>query len=53
LGVEDLKTILKNRRKSEYLLNVSESFTKVEEDLLRKAPLEDVKIWLLDIKGYW
>jgi len=51
MGVENLTTILKNRRKSEYLFNVSESFTKVEEDFLREAPLEDVKNWLLDIKG--
>ena len=51
LGVEDLTTIIKNNRKSEYLFNVSESFTNVEEDFLRNAPLENVKNWLLDIKG--
>jgi DNA-3-methyladenine glycosylase II len=51
LGVEDLTSIIKNTRKSEYLVNVSESFTNVEEDFLRNAPLEDVKTWLLDIKG--
>ncbi len=51
LGVENLTTILKNRRKSEYLFNVSESFTNVEEDFLKNAPLEYVKNWLLDIKG--
>ncbi len=51
LGLENLTSIIKNSRKSEYLFNVSESFTNVEEDFLRNAPLEDVKNWLLDIKG--
>jgi len=51
LGVENLTAILKNHRKSEYLMNVSKSFTTVEEDFLRKAPLDEVKNWLLNIKG--
>ncbi|HEX7467007.1 MAG TPA: hypothetical protein VF324_00280, partial [Methanobacterium sp.] len=51
LGVEDITSIIKNTRKSEYLVNVSEKFTNVQEDFLRNAPLEDVKTWLLDIKG--
>ena len=51
LGVENLTLILKNHRKSEYLMNVSEAFTMVEEDFLRNAPLNEVKNWLLDIKG--
>ncbi len=51
LGVEDITSIIKNTRKSEYLINVSEKFTNVQEDFLRNAPLEDVKTWLLDIKG--
>ncbi len=51
LGVEKLTTILNNRRKSEYLMNVSESFANIEEDFLRYAPLEEVKNWLLNIKG--
>lgn len=50
LGLEKLKSILKNSRKSEYLFNVSESFAEVDEDFLRKAPIE-VKNWLLNIKG--
>jgi len=51
LGVENLTSILKNHRKSEYIMNVSESFSTVEEDFLRNAPLDEVKNWLLDIKG--
>jgi DNA-3-methyladenine glycosylase II len=51
LGVENLREILKNQRKSEYLMNVSESFTTVDEEFLRKAPLDEVKNWLLNIKG--
>ncbi len=51
LGVENLASILKNRRKSEYLFNVSDAFIHVDEDFLRRAPLNEVKDWLLDIKG--
>ncbi len=51
LGLEKLTSILKNSRKSEYLFNVSESFADVDEDFLRKAPIEEVKNWLLNIKG--
>ena len=51
LGLEKLTLILKNSRKSEYLFNVSESFAEVDEDFLRKAPIEEVKDWLLNIKG--
>ena len=51
LGLEKLTSILKNSRKSEYLFNVSQSFADVDEDFLRKAPIEEVKNWLLNIKG--
>ncbi len=51
LGLEKLTSILKNSRKSDYLYNVSESFAEVDEDFLRKAPIEEVKNWLLNIKG--
>jgi DNA-3-methyladenine glycosylase II len=51
LGVENLKKILKNGRKSEYLMNVAESFEIVDENFLRKGPIEEVKDWLLEIKG--
>ena len=32
-------------------MNVSESFSMLEEEFLRNAPLDEVKHWLLDIKG--
>ena len=51
LGLEKLTSILKNSRKSQYLFNVSESFADIDEDFLRKAPIEEVKNWLLNIKG--
>lgn len=51
LGVEDLVSVLKNKRKSEYLINVSESFTMVSEEFLRHAPVDEVKNWLINIKG--
>jgi DNA-3-methyladenine glycosylase II len=51
LGLEKLTSILKNSRKSEYLFNVSKSFAEVDEQFLRKAPIEEVKNWLLNIKG--
>ena len=51
LGLEKLTSILKNSRKSEYLFKVSESFAEVDEDFLRKGPVEEVKTWLLNIKG--
>jgi DNA-3-methyladenine glycosylase II len=51
LGIDNLTIILKNNRKSEYLINVSESFEAVDENFLRKGPLNEVKEWLLNIKG--
>jgi DNA-3-methyladenine glycosylase II len=51
LGVENLTKILNNSRKSEYLMNVSESFEAVDENFLRKGPIGEVKDWLLNIKG--
>ncbi len=51
MGIEKLTSILKNSRKSEYLFKVSESFAEVDEDFLRNGPLEEVKTWLLNIKG--
>lgn len=51
LGMEHLIVILKNKRKSQYLMNVSESFNMVSEDFLRHAPVDEVKDWLLNIKG--
>ena len=46
LGLEKLTKIVNNRRKSEYLMNISESFANIEEYFLRYAPLEEVKNWV-------
>lgn len=51
LGNEKLFSILRNKRKSEYLMTVSESFKDVDENFLRNAPVADVKEWLLKIRG--
>ena len=50
-GVEKLQSIIKNRRKSEYLTAVADAFEDADEKFLREAPIEEVKEWLMDIKG--
>jgi len=51
LGVEKLVSIIKNERKSEYLLAVAEAFDRVDENFLRKGNIEEVKEWLMNIRG--
>jgi DNA-3-methyladenine glycosylase II len=51
MDLDELISIIKNKRKSEYLLNAAEAFSSVDEKFLRTGPLEDVKNWLMDIKG--
>ncbi|MTK64995.1 MAG: DNA-3-methyladenine glycosylase 2 family protein [Methanobacterium sp.] len=51
MDLDELISIIKNKRKSEYLLNAAEAFSSVDEKFLRTGPLEDVKNWLTDIKG--
>ena len=51
LGSEKLQSIIKNKRKSEYLIAVADAFDDINEDFLIKAPIDEVKKWLLDIKG--
>ena len=51
LGVEKLRSLIKNQRKSEFLMAVADAFVGVNEDFLRKGPIEEVKEWLLNIKG--
>ncbi len=50
-GVEKLQSIIKNRRKSEYLTAVADAFEDADENFLRNGPIEEVKEWLTDIKG--
>ena len=47
----ELPQLVPNRRKSEYLLAVTEAFCKVEERWLREAPYDEVHDWLTNIKG--
>lgn len=51
LDFEDVVSVIKNKRKSSYLLNTAEAFSNVNEEFLRKGPIDEVKNWLLDIKG--
>jgi DNA-3-methyladenine glycosylase II len=51
MGVENLLSIIGNERKSEYLIAVAEAFDRVEENFLRKGNIEEVKEWLMGIKG--
>jgi len=51
MDMDELISIIKNKRKSEYLLNAADAFSSVDEKFLRNGPVEDVKNWLMDIKG--
>jgi DNA-3-methyladenine glycosylase II len=51
LGVENLVSIIGNERKSEYLIAVAKAFDRVDESFLRHGNIEEVKEWLLNIKG--
>jgi DNA-3-methyladenine glycosylase II len=51
LGVENLVSIVKNERKSEYLIAVAEAFDRADENFLRHAKIGQVKEWLMNIRG--
>lgn len=51
LGLEKLLSLLKNRRKSEYMMAVAEAFDGVDEEFLKNGDIEEVKEWLMDIRG--
>jgi len=46
-----LPEFVPNKRKKEYLSEVTEAFSKVDEKWLRTAPYNEVHDWLTDIKG--
>jgi DNA-3-methyladenine glycosylase II len=48
---EQLNQIIKNERKVEYLLAVTQAFFQVDEQFLRSGPYQEVEEWLLKIKG--
>ncbi|MDQ1250958.1 MAG: DNA-3-methyladenine glycosylase [Euryarchaeota archaeon] len=51
LGVENLISIVKNERKSEYLIAVAEAFDRADENFLRHGKIGEVKEWLMNIRG--
>lgn len=51
LGVENLASIIKNERKSEYLIAVADAFDRVDENFLRQGNIKDVREWLMNM-GY-
>lgn len=51
LSVEKLLDTIKNHRKTEYIMAVAEAFDQVDEQFLREGDLEEVKDWLINIKG--
>ncbi len=51
MNLDEIVSIVKNKRKSAYLLNAAEAFSTVNEEFLRNSPVDEVKAWLIDIKG--
>ena len=49
--MREIQSLIKNKRKSEYLIEVANAFDEVNENFLIKAPIDQVKNWLLNIKG--
>jgi DNA-3-methyladenine glycosylase II len=47
----ELPELVSNKKKVEYILSVTEAFSKVDEQWLRSAPYDEVHDWLTDIKG--
>ena len=51
MGVENLVSIIRNERKSEYLITVAEAFDGADENFLRHGNIDEVKEWLMNIRG--
>jgi DNA-3-methyladenine glycosylase II len=51
LDIERVNLILKNERKSEYLMALAQAFSQVDEEFLRNGNIDEVKSWLMDIRG--
>lgn len=47
----DLESLVRNARKAEYLRAVIRAFAEVDEAFLRSGDYDDVRQWLLNIKG--
>jgi DNA-3-methyladenine glycosylase II len=50
-GDDELRALVQNERKVEYLRSAAESFADVDEGFLRTAAYDQVRAWLLRIKG--
>jgi DNA-3-methyladenine glycosylase II len=51
MGFENLVSVIRNERKSEYLIAVAEAFDRADENFLRHGKIEEVKEWLMNIRG--
>jgi DNA-3-methyladenine glycosylase II len=47
----DLLQVVRNDRRTEYLIAVARAFSEVDEEFLKTAPDEEVEAWLRNIKG--
>jgi DNA-3-methyladenine glycosylase II len=48
---DELNSVIRNARKAECISDVARAFDNVDEAWLRTAPYDDVKAWLLRLKG--
>jgi DNA-3-methyladenine glycosylase II len=48
---EELLKLIRNARRTEYLVASARAFSEVDEEFLKTAPDEEVETWLRNIKG--
>jgi len=48
---DEIMKLIRNDRRSEYLVATARAFSEVDEEFLTSAPDEEVEIWLRNIKG--
>src|SRR6266700_1204310 len=51
----ELLKLIRNERRTEYLITIARAFSEVDEEFLKTAPDEEVEVWLRNIKsiGEW
>lgn len=47
----ELLKVIRNDRRTEYLIAIARAFSEVDEEFLKAAPDEEVEMWLRNIKG--
>jgi DNA-3-methyladenine glycosylase II len=47
----ELLKVIRNDRRTEYLIAIARAFSEVDEEFLKSAPDEEVEMWLRNIKG--